>query len=161
MELQKFYGIMGYYPMKILGESHKMEYKYKILAQIEEQMERRLYNDYSKYFLYLSYRKIDNDMTALMKSWSKTESPETMEFLSQLKNLTKNVKRVVYVKKTKTFPDCFSEMTTPKLVEFIKDYGRSFKLKSEPEVTMLKTDKYLKLAENLWPEAEKYYYTKK
>lgn len=160
MELQKFYGIMAYYPMKLLEEPQRTEYKHKILMMIEEQMERRQYNNYTKYFLYLQHRKIEHELTKMIKAWSKQQTPESIDFLRKLKNLTKNIKRVVYVRETKTFPDCYSEMTTSKLVTFIKEYGRLYKLKNEPDITVLQTDKYLKLAEEIWPEAKKYYYNK-
>lgn len=151
---------MAYYPMKLLTEPQRTEYKHKILMMIEEQMERRQYNNYTKYFLYLHHRKIEHELSRMVKEWSKQQTKESLDFLCKLRNLTKNIKRVVYARETKTFPDCYSEMTTTKLVTFIKEYGRLYKLKNEPDIIMLKTDEYLNLAKEIWPEARSYYYKK-
>lgn len=160
MDIQKFMGIMSYYPTTFLKDENGLEYKYKIMSITKEIMQRRQYNDYSKYFLYTSYKKIDLELTQLIKKAQKTLSSEELDFLTNLLNLVRNIKRFIYDNKTRTFPSCYSELTTDGLVDFINKINQLRKYKKVIEVHMLKTDRYLKLAMVLAPEAENYYYKK-
>lgn len=160
MEIQKFMGIMSYYPTKFLKDEDLLDYNYKIMSIIREIMKRRQYNDYSKYFLYTSYKQIDAELTNLLKKANKNLSADDIKFMTSLLNLVRNIKRFIFENKTRTFPNCYSELTTDGLVQFINNINQLRKYKRELEVQMLKTDKYIKMAESLWPEAEKYYYNK-
>lgn len=160
MDTQKFMGIMSYYPTTFLKDENWLEYNYKIMSIVKEIMLRRQYNDYSKYFLYTSYKKIDLELTQLIKKTQKSLKTDELDFLQNLLNLIRNIKRFTYDNKTRTFPSCYAELSTTGLVNFIANINQLRKYKKVIEVNMLKTDQYLKLAENLWLEAEKYYYTK-
>lgn len=104
---------------------------------------------------------MDMELTQILKRAQKSlTNEEEMQYMSNLLNLIRNIKRFIYDNKTRTFPSCYSELTTEGLVPFINDINQLRKYNKVVEVQMLKTDKYLKLAESLCPDAEKYYYVK-
>lgn len=160
LELQLFFGIMAYKPMTFLEEPLKTEYKYKIMSIVEEQMSRREYDDYTKYYLYFGYRSLDSELKRFVKANKEKLSEDNLLFIRKLLNLARNTKRFLWTQKTKMFPACFSALTTDGLRDFTIDYGRTHAIKTEPYVLMLQDNTYIEMAEKLQEEALEYYKNK-
>lgn len=158
MEIQKFTGILCYYPTTFLKDENWLEYNYTIMPTMREVMRRRQYGDYSKYFLYESYKKIEKELTQIIKKRNNNLSIEELKFLTNLLDLVRHIKRFSYDNKTRTFPNCYGDLTTDGLVAFIDNINQLRKFKKDLKVLMLQTDEYLRQAEQLWPAAEEYYY---
>lgn len=158
IEIQAFYSALLYYPMTFLPEKEKTEYKYKILSLVEEQMQRRRYKDYSKYFLYLSLRKLGIELSKFMLYAKPTLTEDQKDYMNILQNLNKNIKRVVYDAKARHFPEFYITMTTENLNELVRVYGETHKLQRKPVVLALQDDTYTTLALQVWVDAHKFYY---
>lgn len=158
MDIQKFYGALAYYPMTFLPKPLQVHYKYTILKIVKEQMDRRVYNDYSKYFLYLGLRKLGYEYKGFVSDAKPELTEDQLDYIKKLQNLTKNIKRVVYAEKSRKFPQWYMDLTTENLMDHVTAYGKLHRLQRQPDVLMLHDTEYIKLAEKIWPEAEKYYY---
>jgi hypothetical protein len=154
MKIQRFYGIMGYYPMTFLKGSIYTEYTYKIWESIKTLMERNKLNSYSKYYFYLTYRNIESELRKFIKLNKNKLTLEETIYLRKLINLTKSIKRFTRFCGSKEFPSLFIQLSTTNLQQFLTDYGKTHELKSDPMVLMLETDEYIQLAEKLWPTVE-------
>lgn len=155
IDIQKFYGIMGYYPMKFLKGEMYTDYDYKIWVIIKGLMERHKNNSYSKYYFYASYRSLESELRKFIKVNKNNLTAEEVLFFRKLINLTQTIKRFVLDATSKTFPMTFTQLSTRNLQNFLTEYKHKHELRDDPVVLMLETDTYIKLAEELWPETKK------
>lgn len=155
MKIQRFYGIMGYYPMTFLKGALYTDYDYKVWVVIKSLMERDKLNSYSKYYFYLSYRNIESELRKFIKVNKADLLENEILYLRKLINLTQTIKRFTLDCGSREFPSTFIELSTSNLQRFLTEYGQTHELKSDPMVLMLENEEYLKLAEKLWPDVEK------